>query len=103
MGSCWSNIPSARPSFDNICDTLEAVLSWLESEEGVADPGGSPLGQERQNTAIFSPLQRVVQESRPESDESVGSLDSGGFLFPTPSGIAHTRVCSCKCGRGCNQ
>ena len=83
MKSCWSNLPSNRPSFGEICSTLEeAAEGWLEeSRDGRAGAGASPLGQEHQGgvraTAIVSRLQEE-EESTPGVDQSVGSPDSAG-------------------------
>ena len=101
MKSCWSNLPSSRPSFEKICEHLEGAEGWWEEDsegEGLADTGASsasPLDQEQQQgqqqqqrsrTAIVSPLHEL-EESGLEVDGSVGSPGSGGSGGPTPSGM----------------
>lgn len=94
MKSCWSNLPSNRPSFDKICDSLADAQGWLEEDSDVG--AASPLGQEQQQgrttTMIVSPLQEV-EESGLEVDESVGSSGSGGSGGLTPSGRIVCLVC----------
>lgn len=108
MKSCWSNLPSSRPSFEKICDTLaEEAEGWLEEEEEEGGEGGgdlsvtgasaSPLGgqeQQRGRTAFASSLQEL-EESGLEVGGSVGSPGSGGSRGPTPSGMCVNRVFLC--------
>lgn len=89
MKSCWSNLPSSRPSFEQICETLEKTEGWMD--EDAADPDPSPLCLEPQNRAIVSPLYEE-QERGLEDDESVGSPGSGGSGGPTPPG----KPCACR-------